>query len=37
MGKVIDLTGQRFERLTVIERDFEYPIEYNLKHKTEAY
>lgn len=31
MGKAIDLTGQRFGRLTVIERDFQYPIEHNLK------
>ena len=37
MAKLIDLTGQRFGKLVVIERDFEYPIAKNLKHKTSAY
>lgn len=32
MPKLIDLTGQRFGRLIVIERDFEYPIIHNLKN-----
>ena len=32
MGKAIDLTGNIFGRLTVLERDYDYPIERNLKN-----
>lgn len=31
MGKFVDLTGQQFEKLTVIERDYNYAKEHNLK------
>ena len=31
MGKFIDLAGQKFDKLTVIERDFEYNKEHNIK------
>lgn len=34
MGKYIDLTGQRFGRLTVLERDYDYAKEHNLKNKN---
>ena len=34
MGKYIDLTGQRFGRLTVLERDYNYAKEHNLKNKN---
>lgn len=34
MGKFIDLTGQRFGYLTVLERDFNYAKEHNLKNKA---
>lgn len=30
MGKLIDLAGQRFGRLYVLERDFQYPIDNNI-------
>ena len=32
-----DITGQHFGRLTVIERDYNYPFEHNLARKTSAY
>ena len=32
-----DITGQRFGRLIVIERDYNYPFEHNLARKTNAY
>lgn len=31
MGKFIDLIGQKFDKLTVIERDYEYNKEHNIK------
>lgn len=34
MRKTIDLTGQKFGRLIVLERDYNYPIEHNLKSKS---
>lgn len=34
MGNLIDLTGQRFGRLTVLERDYDYVKEHNLKTKS---
>ena len=34
MGKYIDLTGQRFGRLTILERDYDYAKEHNLKNKN---
>lgn len=37
MGKLIDLTGQQFGELTVIERDFNYPLEHGLTLKAGAY
>lgn len=37
MGKFIDLTGQRFGRLVVIERDFNYVYEHNIKNKNTVY
>lgn len=33
MAKAIDLTGQKFGKLTVIERDYDYAKEHNLKQK----
>lgn len=33
MGRLIDLTGQRFGRLVVIERDYDYPREHQLVNK----
>lgn len=34
MGKMIDLTNQRFGRLVVLERDFDYPQIHQLKNKN---
>lgn len=34
MSKYIDLTGQRFGRLIVLERDYDYVKEHNLKTKN---
>lgn len=33
MGRLINLVGQRFGKLVVLERDYNYPIQHNLQNK----